>query len=83
MTDSTSEAAYARAALSAHGSVVDTHILGAVHNGLLSVPVERPTAQSGLSSASSALSSASSALSSASSGSDDMPQLAIRHRSVV
>ena len=76
MTDSTSEAAYARAALSAHGSVVDTHILGAVHNGLLSVPVERPTAQSGLSSASSALSSASS-------GSDDMPQLAIRHRSVV
>ena len=39
MTDTTHELAHARAALQAPGSAPDTHLLGAVHHGLLLVGV--------------------------------------------
>ena len=42
MAESTHEVARARAALHAPGSAPDTTLLGAVHHGLLSVPVEPP-----------------------------------------
>ena len=74
MTDSTSEVAHARAALSAPETVLDKSLLGAVHHGLLSVPVERPVSTKARSSQS-ALSSSHTAL-------DDLPQLAVRRRGV-
>ncbi len=69
MTDSTSEVAHARAALSAPGTVLDRSLLGAVHHGLLAVSVDRPGSQS--------------APSSRTSAQDDMPQLAVRRRGAV
>ncbi|MCL3860932.1 hypothetical protein [Actinotalea sp. K2] len=40
MTDTTTEVAQARAALSAPIAAPDPEVLGAVHTGLLAVPVE-------------------------------------------
>lgn len=68
MTDSTHEVAHARAALRAPGSAPDTTLLGAVHHGLLSVPVEppsRPVPSPGVTVRD-----------------DDLPQLASRRRGV-
>ena len=44
MTDTTTERAGARAALSAPGAALDESLLGAVHHGLLTVPVDSPAA---------------------------------------
>ena len=81
MTDSTSEDAHARAALSAPGTVLDKSLLGAVHNGLLSVPVETQVSQD-VRSSRSALASRSGP-SSQRPAPDDLPQLAVRRRGVI